>query len=194
MSGKASGPSFSVSGHTRLGSHTLRISAQGSADGANANGTVRVRGRGCRGWKAPFTLRTESAVVGAPAMPPGKSTFMGLQSQSAGGVRLPISLSVTHTGKVWGMWDVAMKCHGVTIPTANVTPYTKIRPDGSFTRTEHFKIRYRGGVVDHYNVKLAGQFRADGVSGTLRASVQTKKPGHSYYPCYTGTQAWAARR
>jgi hypothetical protein len=68
MKGKATGPSFSVSGHTRLGGRTLRISAQGSVDGANANGTVRVRGRGCRGWTAPFILRTESALGGAAAM------------------------------------------------------------------------------------------------------------------------------
>src|SRR5262245_3868152 len=138
LRGTSSGAAFSVSGHTRLGRHTLRISAQGTADGASASGTVRVRGRGCHGWTDPFTLRTESAPAGAPAMPPPSSMFMGLTAQSAGGVRLPVSVSVTHTGKMWAIWDVAMKCHGVTIPTANVTPYTKIRPDGSFTRSEHF--------------------------------------------------------
>jgi hypothetical protein len=195
LSGKlTAAPAFTVGGHTRLGGRTLRISAQGSADGLNANGTVRVRGRGCRGWRLPFTLRTESALAGAAAVPPPSSTFMGLTAQSAGGVRLPVSVSVTHTGKMWAIWDVSMKCHGVTIPTTNVTPYTRIRPDGSFTRSERFRIRYRGGATDHYKVKLTGQFRADGVSGTLRASVQTTKPGHRYYPCFSGTQAWAARR
>src|SRR3954454_8294979 len=194
MSGKlTAAPAFTASGHTRLRGHTLRISAQGSADGQNATGTVCVSGRGCRGWTLPFTLRTESAPAGAPAVPPPSSIFTGLTAQAAGGVRLPVSVTVTHTGKMWAIWDVTMKCHGVTVPTTNVTPLTKIRADGSFSRSERFNIRYRGNFIDHYKVRLTGQFRADGVSGTLRASMQTTKPGHSYYGCFSGTQAWAAR-
>jgi hypothetical protein len=194
MSGSAQGSAISASGHTRLpGSGTMKISLQGTADGQTATGTVTVRVRGCRGWTDPFVLHTESAPAGAAAMPAPSSIFTGLTAQSAGGIRLPVSVSVTHTGKVWAIWDASTKCHGVTVPTTNVTPFTKIRADGSFTRSERFKIRYTSGVVDHYKARLTGQFHADGVTGTLRVSIQTTKPGHSFYPCYSGVQAWAAR-
>ena len=65
---------------------------------------------------------------------------------------------------------------------------------GTFTRTEHFNIRYTDGFTNHYSVKFAGAFRAGGVPGTLRASVRfTKRGGGRYYLCHSGTQAWAAR-
>jgi hypothetical protein len=194
LSGHAQGAAISASGHTRLpGVGTMRVTLQGSADGQTASGNVRIRVRGCRGWTNPFVLHTESAPAGAPAMPPPSSMFTGLTVQSAGGIRLPVSVSVTHTGKVWAMWDASMKCHRVTWPMTNVTPLTKIRPDGTFSRTEHFNIRYTDGFTYHYNVKLAGAFRADGVSGTLRARLRLTKKGHRYYPCASGTQTWAAR-
>jgi len=194
LSGQAQGTAISASGHTRLrGVGTLRVTLQGTADGQTASGKVTLRVKGCRGWTNPFILHTESAPAGAPAMPPPSTMFMGMSAQAAGGNRLPVSLSVTHTGKVWAMWDASMKCHRGTFPMTNVTPLTKIRPDGTFSRTEHFNIRYTSGFTYHYNVKLAGAFRADGVSGTLRASVRFTKRGGSYYPCHSGTQTWAAR-
>jgi hypothetical protein len=194
LSGRAQGSTISASGHTRLrGVGTLRVTLQGTADGQAATGNVRLRARGCRGWTNPFVLHTESAPAAAPAMPPPSSVFTGLTAQAAGGIRLPVSVSVTHNGKVWAIWDASMKCHRGTFPMTNVTPITKIRPDGTFSRSEHFNIRYTSGFTYHYSVKLAGAFRADGVSGTLRASVRFTKRGGSYYPCHSGTQAWAAR-
>jgi|SRR4051794_4495354 hypothetical protein len=194
LSGHAQGTAISASGHTRLpGTGTMRVTLQGTADGQTASGSVRIRVRGCRGWTNPFVLHTESAPAGAPAMPPPSSVFTGLTVQTAGGIRMPVSVSVTHTGKVWAMWDASMKCHRGNIPMTNVTPLTKIRPDGTFSRSEHFNIRYTDGFTYHYNVKLSGAFRADGVSGTLRASVRFTKRGGRYYPCHSGTQAWAAR-
>jgi hypothetical protein len=194
MAGQAQGNAISASGHTRLRAlGTLRVTLQGTADGQTASGKVSVRVRGCRGWSLPFVLKTESAPAGAPAMPPPSSVFTGLTAQAAGGNRLPVSVSVTHTGKVWAIWDASMKCHRGTVPMTNVTPLTKIRPDGTFSRTEHFNIRYTDGFTYHYSVKFAGVFRADGVSGTLRASVRFTKRGGSYYPCHSGTQTWAAR-
>jgi len=194
LSGRAQGTAISASGHTRLrGVGTMRVTLQGTADGQTASGKVTLRVRGCRGWTNPFILHTESAPAGAPAMPPPSSIFVGMSAQAAGGNRLPVSLSVTHTGKVWAMWDASMKCHRGNIPMTNLTPLTKIRPDGTFSRTEHFNIRYTSGFTYHYSVKFAGAFRADGVSGTLRASVRFTKRGGSYYPCHSGTQTWAAR-
>jgi hypothetical protein len=194
LSGSAQGTAISASGHTRLRAiGTLRVTVKGTADGQTSSGTVGVHMRRCRGWNLPFVLHTESAPAGAPAMPPPTSVFTGMTAQAAGGNRLPVSLTVTHNGKIWAMWDAAMKCHRGTIQMTNVTPITKIRPDGTFSRSEHYNIRYTDGFTYHYNVKLAGAFRADGVSGTLRASVRFTKRGGRYYPCASGTQTWAAR-
>ncbi len=149
--------------------------------------------RGCRGWTLPFALRSESAPAAPAAMPPPRSVFHGLTAQSAGGVRLPISLTATHNGKVWANWDATMNCRPGTFPMTNVTPITKIRPDGTFTRSERYVIRYKGGLVDHFRVKVTGAFRADGATGTLEARVRTTQPGHRFRPCASGKQAWAAR-
>jgi hypothetical protein len=193
LSGSAQGNAITASGHTRLGRSTVRVNLTGTVDGANANGTLRIRGSGCRGWSVPFTLRTQSAPAGAAAVPPPSTNYMGLTSQAAGGVQLPIALTVTHTGKVWAMWDVSLSCRPGILGTSNVTPLTKIRADGTFLRKERFVVRYTHGLVDHYAVTLKGAFRADGVSGTLTMRMHRTQPGKRFRPCVSGTQAWAAR-
>ena len=193
LSGAAQGAAIVASGHTKLGRSTVRVSLTGTADGATASGNLRIRGNGCRGWSVPFSLRTQSAPAGAAAVPPPSTNFMGLTSQAAGGVRLPISLTVTHTGKVWSMWDVALSCRPGIVGTSNVTPFTKIRADGTFVRKERFAVRYVHGLVDHYTVTLKGAFRADGVSGTLSMHMRRTQRGKRFRPCVSGTQTWAAR-
>jgi hypothetical protein len=193
LSGSAQGSAIAASGRTRLGRSTVRVSVQGAADGAAATGNLRIRGSGCRGWSTPFSLRTASAPAGAAVMPTRGTSFMGLTSQAAGGVRLPVSLSVTHTGKVWAMWDATMGCRPGTAGMSNVTPLTKIRADGTFLRKERFVVRYVHGLTDHYTVTLKGAFRADGVSGTLTMRMRRTQPGKRFRPCVSGTQSWAAR-
>jgi len=194
LAGTAQGAAISVSGRTRVpGLGYLRISLTGTADGQAATGTVSVREpRRCKHWSFPFVLHTDSAPAGPPAVP-GLAMFTGLTSQSAGGVRLPISVSTTHTGKVWAQWDALLSCHPGSYAMSNLSPLTKIRPDGTFTRSERFTIRYRGGYKNHYRVTFAGAFHSDGVSGTLKARMLTTKPGRRYRPCVSGTQTWAAR-
>jgi hypothetical protein len=193
LHGAAQGAAITATGRTRLGRSRVSITVTGTADGQTATGTSRVRGSGCRGYTTTFLLHTESAPAGPAAMPGPKTIFLGLTSQSAGGVRLPISISVTHTGKVWGQWDATMGCRPGTFGLTNLTPLTKIRPDGTFTRKERYVIRYKHGMVDHFVVRLSGAFRSDGVSGTLTAHVRTTQPGKRFRPCYSGTQTWAAR-
>ncbi len=195
LAGTAQGTAIAASGKTRLPAvGYLRISLQGTADGQTASGTLRVRKpHGCAGWTTPFVMHSDSAPAGAPAMPPPRSILTGLTAQAAGGVRLPVSVSVTHTGKIWAQWDATMGCRPGTFPMTNLTPLTKIRPDGTFTRSERYSIRYKGGLVDHYRVTFTGAFRSDGVSGTLTARVRTTKRGSRYRPCASGTQTWAAR-
>ena len=52
---------------------------------------------------------------------------------------------------------------------------------------ETFTIRYTDGSRERYRVSFKGRFLADGVTGTLRARMQTRKPGKRYYPCDSGT-------
>jgi hypothetical protein len=194
LHGSAQGTAITATGRTQLGRSRVTVTVTGTADGQTATGTSRVRGRGCRGYRTTFLLHTESAPAGPAAMPAPKTIFLGLTSQSAGGLRLPISISVTHTGKVWGQWDATMACRPGTFGMTNLTPLTKIRADGTFTRRERYVIRYKRGMVDHFVVRLSGAFRSDGVSGTLTAHVRTTQPGHRFRPCYSGKQTWAARR
>jgi hypothetical protein len=126
-------------------------------------------------------------------MPAPNTILHGLTAQAAGGVRMPISLATTHNGKVAALWEATMGCARGRVPMANFTPVTKIRPDGTFSRSERYTIRHGDGAADHYRVRLTGAFHADGVSGTLRASLRPTKPGKRYGTCASGTQAWAAR-
>jgi ABC-type uncharacterized transport system permease subunit len=75
----------------------------------------------------------------------------------------------------------------------NVEPWTKLRPDGSFSSTEKYVVRYRDGSHDTFRVTFAGQFVAGGAAGTLTARVQSTDKHHRLYaPCLTGTQTWSA--
>jgi hypothetical protein len=195
LAGAVQGAAFSASGRTRLpGLGVLRISVKGTLDAQAANGVARVRLRRCRGWTNRVVLRTDSAPAGAPAMPAPSSVLTGLTSQAAGGVRLPISLTSTHNGKVWAVWDATLGCRPGLVAMTNVTPVTRIRPDGTFTRSERYSIRYQHRTVDHFRVTLTGAFHSDGTaSGTLTASEHTTRPGWRYRRCSSGTQTWTAR-
>jgi hypothetical protein len=127
-------------------------------------------------------------------MPAGGSLLTGLTGQAAGGIRLPIALRVTRNGrKVFALWQATMQCGPRAVLTAvNLTPQTRIRPDGTFSRKERYAIRYGDGSVDRFRVVLRGRFLSDGAVGTLRARMQTRKPGRRYFPCESGTQRWTA--
>jgi hypothetical protein len=193
LSGMVSGTEFSASGHARVpGHHSALVFIEGSADGQTATGAARVYAPHCSGYKRGFILRTESAPAGVPAVPAPRARLTGVTQQSAAGVRLPISILVTHNGKVTAFWDALLHCQPGVSNLENSTPPTPIRADGSFTRSERFTVRYATGIAGHFSVKLTGAFRADGVSGTLRASLRRTKPGSRHRPCTSGTQAWAA--
>ncbi len=195
LSGAAQGATITASGKSRVpGAGYVRVSLTGTADGQTATGKVTVREPGrCRHWSGSFVLHTGVAPAGPPAMPAPRTAMTGVTAQTAGGVHLPISLSITHTGKVWGQWDASLNCGPGTYHISNLTPLTKIRTDATFTRKERYTIRYKGGYTNHYTVRLTGAFHSDGVSGTLTARVRTTKPGARYRPCASGTQAWWAR-
>ncbi len=191
----ADGVSFSAAGKTRLrGKGMVRYTVTGTLAADSVTGTLTERLRRCPKYSFGIFLRSEAAPAGAPAMPAPGSLHAGLTSQSAGGVRLPVAVRVAKNGRVYSFWQVTMRCGPrAVVPFGNVTPTTRVKPDGSFSRKETFTIRYTDGSRERYRVSFKGRFLADGVTGTLRARMQTRKPGKRYYPCDSGTQTWSAR-
>jgi hypothetical protein len=189
------GVNFAAAGKQRLrGVGTMRLSMRGTLAADSAAGKLTWGVPGCRKFTRDLMLRTASAPAGAPAAPAAASLFAGLTGQTAAGVPLAIALRVTKKGRVWGIWGASMQCGPkATSQIVNASPTTKIRPDGSFARNETFTIRWNDGSRERYLVNLTGRFLADGAAGTMRVRSQLRKRGHRYYPCDSGTVAWAAR-
>jgi hypothetical protein len=190
------GASFSVAGKTRFGrSGHVRVSLNGTLAADSASGTVQIRVPGCKrqSFSRPFSLRTESAPAGAAAVPAPGTVMLGLTSQTAGGMRLPVGLRVTKNGKVYAFWQSVMVCGRYRIPMSDYTPTRKIGADGSFGGSQSYVIRYRG-LAEHYRVTFKGRFLADGATGTLRARVFYTRPGkRRSVSCLSGTRTWSAR-
>ena len=198
LSGTSNGASFTASGRTRwAGIGTMRFTMTGTLTGDSGTARARLRTRrGCPDIRYhPIALRTQSAPAGAPVTPARGSLFFGLTGQTVSGARLPVSVRVANNGRVYAHWQAGMSCRGrgTTIPVLNVTPTTRVRADGSFSRSETYTIRFTDGYSERYRVNFSGRFLADGVVGTLRARMQGRKPGRRYVPCASGTQTWAAR-
>jgi hypothetical protein len=188
------GASFTASGKSKLGPPgSVRVTLTGTLAPDSASGTARVRFPGCKGYRQPFVLRTESAPAGAAAIPAPGTLMQGLTSQSAGGMRLPVSLRVAKNGRVYAVWQAVMRCGRAVIALADYTPSRKVAADGTFGGSESYVGRYRG-YTEHYRVTFKGQFRADGVTGTLRARVYYREKGRRRSAsCVSGTQTWSAR-
>jgi hypothetical protein len=187
------GASFTASGKAKLGPPgSVRVTLTGSLAPDSVSGTARVRYPGCKGYRQPFVLRTESAPAGAAAVPAAGTVMQGMTSQSAAGLRLPVSLRATKNGRVYAVWQAMLRCGRAAIPMVDYTPSRKIHPDGTFGGSQNYVIRYRG-YSEHYRVTFKGQFRADGVTGTLRARVYYKERRRRSVNCTSGTQTWTAR-
>jgi hypothetical protein len=190
------GVSFSASGRQRLrGVGTLRLTMTGTLAPDSVSGKIVTGAPNCPKYTRDVVLRTESAPAGAPAVPPAGSLFTGLTAQTIGGHRLALALRVTKKGRVWAAWQATMACgpKGGTSSIVNDTPSTRIKPDGSFSRSEVYTIRWTDGSRERFRVSFKGQFRADGVSGTLRARSTRRGGGTRWYPCDSGTRTWSAR-
>jgi hypothetical protein len=188
------GASFTASGRSRLGRAGLvRVRLTGTLAPDSVSGTANVRTPArCRDWKNPFVLRTESAPAGAPAVPAPGTLMQGFTSQSAAGLRLPVSLRVAKNGRVYAVWQSIMRCGRAAIALVDYTPSRKVNADGTFGGSQSYVGRYRG-YTEHYRVTFKGQFRADGVTGTLRARVYYKSRRGRSANCVSGTQTWSAR-
>jgi hypothetical protein len=194
-SGKASGTTFRVSGHTRAGRTKLTMTASGTFAGNAVSGHLTARGRRCDELeRVPFRLRAAAPAAGPPAVPARGTVMFGVTSQSAGAVRLPVVVWVGRNGRISGTWEALASCARGRIPVMNVEPLTKVRADGSFSRTERYVVKYTDGTHDTFHVTFAGRFQSAGASGTLTARVQLSDPKHHkrFAPCTTGPQTWTA--
>jgi hypothetical protein len=189
------GVNFTAGAKQRLrGLGTLRVSMSGTLDANAVAGTMTIGMSRCPKYTRDLALRSESAPAGAPAVPAANSLFAGLTSQTTAGVRLAVALRVTKKGRVWARWGASMQCGPkATSQIVNTSPTTSIKPDGSFSRSEVYTIRWTDGSRERYRVTFKGRFLADGAVGTLRARSQLRKKGHRYYPCDSGTIKWSAR-
>jgi hypothetical protein len=191
--GRVTGATFKATGRSRVrGVGTSKVTVSGTLAPGSASGKVRWSGPGCRSYSNPFVLRSESAPVGAPALPAPGTVAQGLTSQNVGGTRLSVTLRVTNKGRVYATWDGMLQCRGYRLPILDITPSRAIKPDGSFGATQTYTIRYRG-YTERYRVSFRGQFLADGVRGTLQASMRPRVKGRARPLCRTGAQTWAAR-
>jgi hypothetical protein len=189
------GVSFSASGKAKLvRAGNVNVTLTGTLAADSVSGTVRWRLPGsCKDYTQPFVLRTESAPAGAPAVPAPGLLMQGFTGQSAAGMRLPVSLRTTKNGRVYAVWQAILKCGRARIPLVDFTPSRKIKADGSFGGSQSYVGHY-SNYSEYYRVTFNGQFRADGVTGTLRARVYYKAPGKRRSAnCVSGTQTWAAR-
>lgn len=177
----------------------IEVRLTGTLDGSTATGAITLTPAGlrfarCKARTRPFTLRAETVPTGAAAQPAPGSLLSGLTAEAAGGLRLPVALKVNGRGtRLTALWQGTMRCGATAVLTVvNLTPRTRIRGDATFSRRERYSIRYRDGSVDRYRVVFRGRLLADGAAGTLRARMQTSKPGASFYPCDSGTHRWTA--
>jgi hypothetical protein len=192
--GRVNGQAFSLSGSTRLRTGRVRATLTGTLTPDTATGRVRVRGRrGCDAYARGFVVRAASAPAGPPAVPARNSTLHGLTSQSASGMRLPVSVRVARNGRVVVWTQAMLKCRRSSVPMLDGTSPISIKADGTFSRTHRYVIRYSDAPDEHYRVTVRGRFLADGAVGTVSARMVWRERGARYYPCRSGTRTWAAR-
>jgi hypothetical protein len=185
------GVNFTAAGRTKIGRRTYRVSVTGTLAADAVTGSARVN-TGCRRWTQPLALRAAHTPAGAPAVPAPGTLMFGLTSQSASGVRLPVSLRVTKQGRVYASWHGMLDCGRGTIPILDITPSRRIGADGTFGGSQNYTIRYRR-LVERYRVTFSGRFLADGATGTLSARMVSRSGSTRYKPCVTRQQTWTAR-
>ena len=193
VAGRANGAAFTATGRSRpRGAGTVRFRLDGTLTPAGGTGTIRLFNR-CGNTRRSFVVHASPAPAGAPALPARGTLLHGLSAQTAAGVRLPVSIRVATNGRMHASWSAVLDCGNFTVPLRNDTPPTTVRPDGTFSRSEAFTVRYRGGYSERYRVNFSGRFLADGAVGTLRARVQARQRGRRVVRCNAGTHAWTAR-
>jgi hypothetical protein len=194
LKGTTDGQSFALSGKSRFGRRTMRLSLSGTLTPEAVSGTAKLGVPGCRTYTRPLALRAESAPAGAPAPPAPGAQLFGLTSQPAGDTRLSVMLRVTPQGRIYAVWQANLRCGGKAYdyPMTDLTPSRAVKADGTFGGSQTYTVRY-SDHTQRYRVSFNGRLLADGATGTLRASMQYRDGKRGYPLCSSGQRAWAAR-
>jgi hypothetical protein len=204
------GRSFSASKsrrHIRLvgGRVTYSWKLSGQLDGTIATGTLRITGVERRNGRRVscrrkplrrFAARVAGAPAGAPR-PPARAAFGGVSDMRVGGLPAPVVLKVGSTARRLGArWTARAACgDGRPLIFANFSPPMRIRPDGSFSRSERFAVHFSDALI-RYRVRFAGRFSGEAATGVVRARarIYNRSGSRLRTRCDSGTRTWSAGR
>jgi hypothetical protein len=189
----------------RWGGHRYRtlITVRGRFDGGAASGELgadfrhrrpggRVQRCSTGDWKAWQLRMAPTPAAPAPAQP--GATYRGLTSQSERLPR-PFLLRVDPGGGrvAASVFEYARTCGTRVYRLNEVSPGAQIRPDGTFTIKERFRLPVRRGT-EHFRLRVNGQFAGGVVSGAIRvrSKVVRRKSGRVGGRCDTGPLTFAA--
>lgn len=152
------------------------------------NGRVRCRG------SVPFSARTAPALSEQPAPPPAGAVLLGRTSARAGGpfaLNLRVNAAGNRIERVVVGYRVGCRSDR-GLEETNYSPPMAIRPDGTFTHTERFTLRFRD-ADERVTVVTTGRFVDGGAIGTIRArAVARTRRGRLVERCDSGTLRWSA--
>ena len=199
--------SFQGSGSTSLGKGrvTYRWTVKGQVSGGAATGTLHVTGvrrgngrpRKCgRKPDRAFAVRLAPSPTGAPAQPQPRAFYAGTSNfEIFDRIQSPVTLRATTDGrKISSQWTVSGKCgRGPRDHFVNFTPAMRVRPDGTFSRSERFSVRY-ADVLIRYRPQFTGAIKSDGATGTLRlrTTIYNRRGTKLLTRCDSGGRVWNA--
>lgn len=175
------------------------VTVAGRIEGPRATGTftsqsVDRRGRRtCRG-SGTWTAIQAPALPADAAPPPAGAVLRGPMPVS-GQLPYAVSLRVSPDGRTVRRLNASIpwKCKA---PGFSTTSYyarsTRIRPDGTFTYSEPFRVNYTD-AVERGRIRITGRFVNGGVTGTLTMTATARrKSGKLIERCRSGKRAWSA--
>jgi hypothetical protein len=146
------GTSFSAAAasiqNVARGRLTYQWTMSGQVAGNAASGTLRIAGvrrvsgrrRACTAKPdRAFEARLAGAPAGAAAQPRSRGLYLGTSSyEIVDRLQAPVVIrAIKDARKLSARWTIAAKCRrGPREMLANLTPPTRVRPDGAFSRNE----------------------------------------------------------
>jgi hypothetical protein len=171
------------------------VTVTGQVVGGEIRGRIDASGeRGCRGGFG-YVARVTPELADVPAAPPAGATLIGKTSRIPGGP-FAFNLRVNASGDAISHLVTGSRysCRKLRpYQETNYSPPTPIRADGSFRKTERFKVRYTD-VVDSVTITTTGRFVAGGATGTWQAQTisRSRETGAVVDRCGTGLVTWSA--
>jgi hypothetical protein len=178
---------------------SIRVTVAGRIEAGRATGSIRVvtrrRGRPYCSGEVPFDARPAPVLSGDPAPVPAGAVLVGRTSGRSGGpfgFNLRVSADGRRIERVVTTWREGCRAVRRTEET-NYSPTIAIRPDGTFTKTERFTVRF-SDATQRVTVVTTGRFVAGGATGTLRArsTARSRRTGRVIDRCDTGALTWSA--